>query len=294
MNMPAIAQENAANSVSASSLILQGESFNRIMDVAKVMASGVASIPEHLRGNVGDCFAIAMQAMQWNMNPWPVAQKTHQVKGILGYEAQLVNAVIISIAPITGRPNYEWFGDWSKVTGKFKILTGDKGEYRVPGWKLADEEGLGVKVWATIKGESEPRVLTLLLAQARTRNSTLWADDPQQQLAYLGLKKWSRLHTPDVIMGVYTKDELEEVRPEIDITPRADAPLVPEEKPVLPAYPDAAFNKNFDTWKTAIEKGDQTKENWIATLQKKGTITDEQMSRINSVNNVIQGEVEHV
>jgi hypothetical protein len=263
------------------------------MDVAKVMASGAASIPEHLRGNVGDCFAIAMQAMQWNMNPWPVAQKTHLVKGILGYEAQLVNAVIISIAPITGRPNYEWFGDWSKVTGKFNILKGDKGEYRVPGWILADEEGLGVKVWATIKGESEPRVLTLLLAQARTRNSTLWADDPQQQLAYLALKKWSRLHTPDVIMGVYSRDELEDDLPEKEINPR-DPVITPKEPEPKPPYPDAAFNKNFDTWKAAIEKGDQTKENWISTLQKKGTVTDEQMMRINSVNNVIQGEAEHV
>lgn len=287
MNAPAILQENQANSVSSTSLILQGDSFNRIMELAKVMATGVSTVPEHLRGNVGDCSAIIMQAMQWNMNPYAVAQKTHLVKGILGYEAQLVNAVIISIAPITSRPNYEWFGDWSKVTGKFTIKNGDKGEYRVPGWRLADEEGLGVKVWATIKGESEPRVLTLLLSQARTRNSTLWADDPQQQLAYLGLKKWSRLHTPDVIMGVYSPDELEDAPPEKDITPHAERPLAQER----PDYPDAAFNKNFDQWKLAIETGKKTHEDWIATLKSKGNPTDSQISRINEVKTPIQGEV---
>src|SRR5256885_12962122 len=58
--------------------------------------------------------------------------------------------------------------------------------------------GLGVRVWATFRGEEEPRVLELLLAQARTRNSTLWADDPRQHLAYLATKRWSRLYCPDV------------------------------------------------------------------------------------------------
>lgn len=36
------------------------------------------------------------------------------------------------------------------------------------------------------------------------------ADDPRQQLAYLAVKRWSRLYCPDVILGVYTPDELEE------------------------------------------------------------------------------------
>ncbi|HCS5808456.1 TPA: recombinase RecT, partial [Escherichia coli] len=92
----------------------------------------------------------------------------------------------------------------------------DKGkEYRVPGWKLADENGIGVRVQATLRGESKPRVLELLLAQARTRNSTLWADDPRQQLAYLALKRWARLYCPEVILGVYTRDELDEPQEKI-------------------------------------------------------------------------------
>ncbi len=60
----------------------------------------------------------------------------------------------------------------------------------------------------TLKGEEEPRELELFLTQAQVRNSTLWASDPKQQLAYLAIKRWARLYTPDVIMGVYTPDEL--------------------------------------------------------------------------------------
>lgn len=40
-----------------------------------------------------------MQAVQWGMNPFAVAQKTHFVSGKIGYEAQLVNAVITALAP---------------------------------------------------------------------------------------------------------------------------------------------------------------------------------------------------
>lgn len=52
------------------------------------------------------------------MNPFAVAQKTHLVNGVLGYEAQLVNAVITTCAPVVDRLHYEWFGEWEKVIGK--------------------------------------------------------------------------------------------------------------------------------------------------------------------------------
>ena len=53
------------------------------------------------------------------MNPFAVAQKTHVVNGTLGYEAQLVNAVISTMSPTKDRINYEWFGPWERVIGKF-------------------------------------------------------------------------------------------------------------------------------------------------------------------------------
>lgn len=227
-NTPALQelQHLPQHQTGTSSLVLDGTSLDRMMGLAQIMASGASTVPKHLQGNQADCLAVIMQSMQWRMNPFAVAQKTHLVNGTLGYEAQLVNAVITSLAPTEGRLAFEWYGPWEKVIGKFTIKKNDKGEYRVPGWALADEDGCGVRVSATLKGESEPRVLELLLAQARTRNSTLWADDPKQQLAYLAIKRWSRLYTPDVILGVYTPDELDQPQQprERDITPRKERP----------------------------------------------------------------------
>ena len=78
-------------------------------------------------------------------------------------------------------------------------------------------------MWATLKGEMEPRYLTISMAQAGVRNSPLWEQDPRQQLAYLCVKRWARLHAPDVLLGVYTPDELQETAPRVerDITPPA-------------------------------------------------------------------------
>ncbi|WP_235331370.1 RecT family recombinase [Aeromonas hydrophila] len=205
------------------SLMMNVDFMASIDKMADMMASGKTTVPQHLRGNKADCFAICLQAIQWGMNPFPVAQKTHLVNGTLGYEAQLVNAIVVNSGTIKGRFDYEFFGPWERVIGKFRVARKEKDgkpvEYRVPDWTFADEDGCGVKIIAHLSN-GKTREVTLLLQQARTRNSTLWADDPKQQLAYLGVKRWARLYTPDVILGVYSVDELEE----IDVTPPGDSP----------------------------------------------------------------------
>ncbi|MDP9568759.1 UNVERIFIED_ORG: hypothetical protein J2806_004446 [Kosakonia oryzae] len=92
----------------------------------------------------------------------------------------------------------------------------------------------GIIIRARLKGEEQYRELDLLLAQARVRNSTLWADDPRQQLAYLAVKRWARLFCPDVILGVYTPDELEDRQERVinpDPAPRVSVQEITESEP---------------------------------------------------------------
>lgn len=194
-------------SAGTAATIFSPEALNQLVKFAEMMAKSTATVPKHLAGQPSDCLAVTMQAAQWGMNPFAVAQKTHVVNGALGYEAQLVNAVVSSSSLLTTRINYKWDGDWTKVNGKT-----DK------------SPGLTVTVSATIKGEDEPRILTISMAQAGVRNSPLWEQDPKQQLAYLCTKRWARLHAPDVLLGVYTPDELTEMpRVERDVTPARSA-----------------------------------------------------------------------
>jgi hypothetical protein len=99
-------------------------------------------------------------------------------------------------------------------------------------------------------------MLELLMTQARTRNSTLWTEDPKQQLAYLAQKRWARLYAPDVILGVYTPDELQEFSVPVDMG-TADV-LEPTASPALIATAEAAASKGMagyqEFWKTASKE----------------------------------------
>ncbi|WP_205169570.1 RecT family recombinase [Burkholderia sp. LMG 13014] len=184
----------APASISSVALILSDESMDRMIRIADLMSTGKTTIPKHLQGNQGDCFAVCMQAMQWGMNPFSVAQKTHLVNGTLGYEAQLVIAVLNSSPALATRLNFAWSDNWAGTNGKT-----DKSPDR---W---------AQVWATLRGETEARLRQVTMAEVGdVRNSPNWVADPKQQLAYLTAKRWGRLHAPDVILGVYTPDELQD------------------------------------------------------------------------------------
>lgn len=186
------------------SLLMNPDYMDRLMKFAEVMASGTVTVPKHLQGKISDCLAITMQSARWGMDPFVVGQKTHIINGTLGYEAQLVNAVITSSNVVNGRFNYRYGGEWEKIVG----LKDNR-----------DESGLYIEVGAILRGDTE---ITwgeaVYLADIQTRNSPLWKTMPKQQIAYLAVKYWSRLYCPEVIMGVYTPDELQE-RTIKDVTP---------------------------------------------------------------------------
>ncbi|AXF62512.1 enterohemolysin [Leclercia sp. W6] len=203
-NTNIIAAEQTPNTISASNAVFNVQALGQLTAFAELMAQSAVTVPKHLAGKPADCMAIVMQAMQWGMNPYAVAQKTHLVNGVLGYEAQLVNAVISSSSAIVGRFHYEYGGDWEKIAGK------KDGR---------DELGLFVRVGAVLRGETD---ITwgenIYLADITTRNSPLWKTAPKQQIAYLAVKYWARLYCPEVILGVYSPDEVE-LRTEKEINP---------------------------------------------------------------------------
>lgn len=204
LTLPTSTTPATAEAFSPIQIALDDTLFGQCHRLAQIMASGACTVPKHLQGNVGDCFAIVGQALRWGFDPYAVAQKTHLVNGVLGYEAQLIIAVINGKAPIEGRLKFEHYGDWTKVKTK-----------------TDSPADVGVRVSAVMRGDDEPTVLDLSMAQVGTvRNSPLWTADPRQQLAYLAAKRWARLHCPDVILGLYSEDELEDRNSQPkDVTP---------------------------------------------------------------------------
>jgi nitrogen regulatory protein PII-like uncharacterized protein len=186
-----VQKDPAPMDLSSAAMIFDNQRMELVMRYAEVMASGKVTTPKHLQGSVGDCAAIIMQAMRWGMDPAPVAQKTHVINGVLGYEAQLVSAVVKKSGEISGRFHYEYKGK---------------------------SPNLECRVGAVIKGETEITWIEWLNENTvTTKNSPLWKSNPPHQIAYLQTKNWARLHASGAILGVYTPDELETFKPPINM-----------------------------------------------------------------------------
>lgn len=249
VNNTAMADNSRAH---ASSLMMDVATMESLMRVAELMASGKSTVPAHLQKNPADCMAVVMQSMQWGMNPFAVAQKTHVVNGTLGYEAQLVNAVVQESRSIQGRFHYEYKGA---------------------------SPALECRVGAVIRGEQE---ITwgewLNESKVTTKNSPLWKVNPKQQMGYLQVKNWARLYCPGAILGVYTPDEVEQFsEPRTKSIDPSTGEILP---PALPECTDENFAKNLPAWRSLIESGKKTADQIIATISTKATMTEEQTEMI--------------
>ena len=155
------------------------------MEMAKLMAASNFVAP-HMRGKAGDCLAVVMQASRWGMDPFAVANKTFFVNDRIAYESQLVNAVVNSSNALAGRLRVSWEGEGNDLVC---VVSGH------------------------VKGDPDQKTRRVPIKNITTRNSPLWKQDPEQQLAYYATRAWARLFTPEVLMGVYTPDEVREMAP---------------------------------------------------------------------------------
>jgi len=210
MNQLTTFDEQQSPSQSAALMLFDAPRMHALMDFAKMMASSAVTVPDHLRGKPSDCMAIAMQAIRWGMDPFVVAQKTHVVSGRLGYEAQLVNAVVQSSNAITGSFHYEFDGEG---------------------------QNLQCRVGAVLRGEHEVTWGEWLrCGDVTTKNSPLWKVNPKQQMGYLQVKNWARLYCPGAILGVYTQDELADSPPkDMGSVDEVEKPRGPQRKSAAPA-----------------------------------------------------------
>lgn len=234
-------------------------SIHEAIQLADVMAKANL-VPDHLRGKPGDCLLIVMQAQRWGMDAVSVAQSTSVVHGKLCYEGKLVAAALYAMGAVDGRLHYEISGDGQ---GASIIVTGTprggKGPQSVSG---------NVKDWRTYgKDKSGNRI------------DNAWDKMPEDMLVYRGTRQWARRYAPEVLLGVYTPDEMEDIPND----PTVVATVQPkrEEKPAeLPLYTEQAFADNLPKWREIITSGRKSADDLIAMLQTKARFTPEQLAAI--------------
>lgn len=187
-----------------------------VVKFGDVMSHAGEMLPEHLRGKPALCMAVTMRATHWGFDPFALAMETYQAKsgGPIGYQAKVFTAALLN-AGVKLRYRYE---------GTIKIL--DKPVKSANGRQIAARTATGDRkciAYAEVDGD----VLefeTMTLDQITIKNSPLWHNDPDSQLAYAAGRGWARRYRSDVIMGAYSADEVEEMKPMRDVTPREAKP----------------------------------------------------------------------
>lgn len=192
-----------ADSMGATALV--PANMGEAMELAKLMSAS-NFVPPHLRGKSGDCLAVVLQSMRWGADPYAVGSKTYFVQDRIAYEAQLVNAVVNTRAPLDGRLQISWDGEGPLLT---------------------------CKVVGRIKGDPEPHTVWQELGTLKVKNSPLWQSSPRQQLAYYTTRMWARLFCPEVLLGIYTPDEMVEMGPAIT---QSDGSVVIAPRPTRTAF----------------------------------------------------------
>lgn len=171
-------------SISFGSGGLQIRDMRDVMEMAKLLAVSAQAVPKHLRGEPGMCLGICIQAIEWRLSPYAVANKSYVVNDRLAYESQLIHSVVEARAPLVGRLRCTYAGD-----------NGDR----------------TCTVIGTFKGENEPHEYTTpKVKDIKIKNSPLWQTDVDQQLWFYGSRAWARKWCPDTLLGIYTPEEAEQ------------------------------------------------------------------------------------
>jgi hypothetical protein len=152
--------------------------LKQAMTLAEVMSSGKLT-PSHLK-TPADCLAVILQAIRWQADPFAVAQCTSLVNGKLMYEGKLVSAIVNTSGRIKGRLEHSYAGE------------GDDREVTCTGW---------------LHGDAAPVSVTVKLKDAKTNNA-MWVKQTDQQLAYHSSRVWARRFCPELMLGIYSSEEM--------------------------------------------------------------------------------------
>lgn len=192
-NLPAV--QTAAPS--AGGLLANPERFEFGWRAAKLFASSQL-VPQHLRDKPQDCFIAIHMAERLGEDPLITMQNIYIVSGRAGWSAQYMIGRANRAGVFKGRINWriEGKGDGLAVTAFAK---------------LADTEEM-VEATAT---------MAMAAAEGWTKNPK-YKSMPELMLRYRSATMLVRLYAPDVMLGIPTSEELQDMRYAGTLRPAAD------------------------------------------------------------------------
>jgi len=179
------------NMPSAMEAWLDHAKFAHMQRIAQMFAQSDL-VPQHFRGNVANC-AIALQmAYRMNIDPMMALQNMYVVHGNPGLSSQLCIALANQSGVFDGPIEFEQAGTGNNLTvTAVARLARSKREVRLAvSFQQAMDAG-----WPRAKDGIKP----------------FWKAMPEQMLRYRSAVFLIRAYAPDVMMGMHTKEEWEDL-----------------------------------------------------------------------------------
>lgn len=166
--------------------------FDAIQRTAKLYSES-SLVPEHYQGKLANCFIAFEMASRLGIHPFMFMQNAYTVGGKPGLEAKLAIALVNQRGPFQGPIQWKWSGteykdDWTCTAYAIHRQTGEVCEASVD-WKMVKAEG-----WLDKK-------------------MSKWQTMPKVMFRYRTASFLARLYCPEVLMGMSTIDENEDILP---------------------------------------------------------------------------------
>jgi hypothetical protein len=166
------------------SLFLSVARFEFGQRVAKMLAESTM-VPEHFRGNVGNCMIAMNMAERWQADVFMVMQNVYLIGKKPGIEAKLAIALI-------------------NESGKFSPL-----QFKLEG--QGDTRQCTAYATHNKTGERLEQVVTMRIAHAEgwvNKPGSKWKTMPDLMLQYRSATFFARMYCPEVLLGMQTRDEI--------------------------------------------------------------------------------------
>ena len=171
------------------------QTFELAQREARAMSAS-SLVPDAYRDNVPNVLIAMETAQRIGASPLAVMQNLHIVQGKPGFSSSFLIATVNASGRFTPL-RFRWEGTTGKDDFGCRAYAADK---------ETGEECLGALInWEMVKAEGWA-----------SKNGSKWKTMPEQMLRYRAAAFFGRLYAPEIMMGMQTAEELNDV---IEVTP---------------------------------------------------------------------------
>lgn len=179
---------------------LNVDTFDKMWKWAETFAA-TQMVPQAFQGKPADCMVAIEMASRCGVHPLAFMQQCYVIQGKPGIETKLAIAMVNASGVIRGKILYTFSGQGRDRTCTATCIDATDGSQITHSlsWDTVEKSG-----WA---------------------NRDAWKKDPRMMIQYRTAIQLIRLYFPEVLLGCYLKDELEEMT--LDAKPAKQATRLP-------------------------------------------------------------------